>query len=84
MTSLTGRYTGSPETALESDLRHFNESSDADGFVNLLDGIIRTHLTDDYWKITLPDKLDSSSAWSPYLLGCIPLRQVLGLFKVCK
>ena len=68
MTSLTGRYTGSPETALESDLRHFNESSDADG-VNLLDGIIRTHLTDDYWKITLPDKLDSSSAWSPYLFG---------------
>lgn len=69
MASLTGRYTGSPETILEADLRRFSEAESADDFVAILDGVIDTQLTSDFWDVTLPDLLDSSAAWSPYLFG---------------
>jgi len=69
MSSLTGRYTGSPETILESDLRRIAEASDASEFVDVLELIIDTQLTDDYWSVSLPDNLESSGAWSPYLFG---------------
>ncbi|MBA2280914.1 MAG: DUF262 domain-containing protein [Acidimicrobiia bacterium] len=69
MASLTGRYTGSPETILEADLRRFSDAETADDFVSVLDGVIDTQLTSDFWSVTLPDLLDSSAAWSPYLFG---------------
>lgn len=69
MASLTGRYTGSPETILEADLRRFSEAESADDFVAILGGVIDTQLTSDFWSVTLPDLLDSSAAWSPYLFG---------------
>jgi hypothetical protein len=69
MASLTGRYTGSPETILESDLRRFSEATTADDFVEIIDQVIDTQLTEDYWRVTLPDLLDSSASWSPYLFG---------------
>lgn len=69
MASLTGRYTGSPETILEADLRRFADAETADDFVAILDGVIDTQLTSDFWNVTLPDLLDSSAAWSPYLFG---------------
>jgi hypothetical protein len=69
MASLTGRYTGSPETILEADLRRFADAESADDFVAIIDGVIDTQLTSDFWNVTLPDLLDSSAAWSPYLFG---------------
>lgn len=69
MASLTGRYTGSPETILEADLRRFSEAETADDFVAIIDSVIDTQLTSDFWTVTLPDLLDSSAAWSPYLFG---------------
>ncbi len=69
MASLTGRYTGSPETILEADLRRFDDATTAEEFVSLLDQIVGTQFTDDFWSVTLPDQLDSSAAWSPYLFG---------------
>lgn len=69
MASLTGRYTGSPETILEADLRRFSEANSADEFVEIIDHVIDTQLTEDFWKVSLPDLLESSAAWSPYLFG---------------
>lgn len=69
MSSLTGRYTGSPETILEADLRRIDEAKTAEDFVNILDHVIDTQLTSDYWRVTLPDLLESSAAWSPYLFS---------------
>jgi hypothetical protein len=69
MASLTGRYTGSPESILESDLRKIETAETPDQFVNILNGIIDTQLTSDFWSVTLPDRLESSAAWSPYLFG---------------
>jgi len=60
MSSLTGRYTGSPETILEADLRRFSEATTADDFVEIIDHVIDTQLTEDYWRVTLPDLLESS------------------------
>lgn len=69
MASLTGRYTGSPETILEADLRRFQEATNAEEFVAVIDHVIDTQLTADFWQVTLPDQLESSAAWSPYLFG---------------
>ena len=69
MSGITGRYTGSPETILEADLRRFSEAKTAEDFVTIIDHVIDTQLTPDYWRVTLPDVLESSAAWSPYLFG---------------
>ena len=69
MASLTGRYTGSPETILEADLRRFSEAQSADDFIGIIDHVIDTQLTSDFWSVTLPDRLESSAAWSPNLFG---------------
>ena len=69
MASLTGRYTGSPETILEADLRRFTEAKTSEEFVGVIDHVIDTQLTPDFWEVALPDLLESSAAWSPYLFG---------------
>lgn len=79
MSALTGRYTGSPETVLEADLRRLDQvEKTGEGFVQLLNTLISHQLTDDYWKVTLPEKLDSSSAYSPYLFGYYAALNLLG------
>jgi len=69
MSSLTGRYTGSPESAMEFDLARFRDVSDAPGFVSVLEGVCDLILTEDYWTITLPSSLATSAARGPSLFG---------------
>jgi hypothetical protein len=69
MTSLTGRYTGSAETAMESDLARFREIKEGDEFILILQRICDLELTDDYWKIALPNALATSSPRSPSLFA---------------
>lgn len=69
MSSLTGRFTSSPESAMEFDLARFREIKDADGFINTLDRICDLTLTEDYWKITLPNDLATSASRSPSLFA---------------
>ena len=69
MTSLTSRYTGNFESQVEQDLRRIEDSESESGFVNLLDGIISTALTPDYWAIQLPSLLETSSAYGPTLFA---------------
>ena len=42
-------------------------AKDADKFCHTLDRIVRDSFTQDYWDITLPNRLDTSSAKSPPL-----------------
>ena len=65
MTSLTGRYTGNFESRVEQDLRRVAEAQSGDDFMAMLDGIIDTALTEDYWTIQLPSSLETSSAYGP-------------------
>ena len=69
MAHTTGRYTGSSETALDADLGRINslDPNDGEAFCAELDRQIRANFTNDYWEVSLPTKLDSSSAKSPSL-----------------
>jgi len=69
MQALTGRYTSSPETAMEADLARLREVSDGQGFINLLGRVIADTLTEDFWSITLPNDLATSTAHSPSLFA---------------
>lgn len=69
MAQTSGRYTSSPETQIEADLRRIDTLSagDADAFCSELDRIVRANFTRDYWSISLPNRLDSSSPRGPGL-----------------
>jgi hypothetical protein len=67
--SLTGRYTNSPESALESDLIQLREVKDGAGFLAYLERNITAQLTDDFWRVTLPNDLNTAAARSPSLMG---------------
>ncbi len=67
MSSLTGRYTSSPESQMEADLGRLRGVRTADDFISILDGIITETLTEDFWSITLPSDLETSSARTPSL-----------------
>ena len=69
MSSLSGRYTSSPETAMESDLAKLRNINDAEDFVETLNQIISDTFTEDYWKITLPNDLATSAARGPSLFA---------------
>lgn len=69
MTSLKGRYTGSPETDMEIDLAKLRTVKTADEFVALLEGIIAGELTNDFWNIELVNDLSTSSPRSPSLFA---------------
>ena len=76
--SLTGRYTSSPETVMDADLNRFKQVVNADDFVSLLDQLIASELTNDYWTITLPSALATSSARNPQLFAYVASQNVLG------
>jgi len=69
MAHTTGRYTGSSETALDADLGRISslEPNNPDAFCAELDRQIKANFTNDYWDVTLPTRLDTSSAKSPAL-----------------
>lgn len=69
MSSLTGRFTGSPESAMEFDLARFRDLKDAAGFIKILERACDLSLTEDYWKITLPNDMATSSPRSPSLFA---------------
>jgi hypothetical protein len=78
MSSITGRYTGSPETAMEMDLARLRGINTADEFKKVLDDIIVSQLTSDFWEIALPMDLSTSSSTSPSLYAYYAALYVLG------
>lgn len=78
MCALTGRYTGNPETLVDRDIRRLAEGTSAQDFVAILDGIIGNTLTSDFWSVTLPDMLESSSAYTPPLFAYHASLNLLG------
>lgn len=84
MCSITGRYTGSPETAMEMDLARFRSVENAQEFANELNAIIESQLTTDFWSVTLPMDLATSSFRSPSLFAyyaALNIHTALGLFS---
>jgi len=69
MTTLTARYSSSPETTMEADLGRLRTIKDGKTFCATLNQIITDTLTEDFWKIALPNSLATSSARSPSLFA---------------
>jgi hypothetical protein len=62
MSVLRGRYTGSPETAFDLDIRQI----DSWGLAEHINTVIETELPESYWIGMLPQEMDTSSSISPY------------------
>ena len=64
MSTLTGRYSGSSESAFERDIKAITQSSDP---VATMNTILNHELTDNFWSITLPEALQrqttQTSSW---------------------
>jgi hypothetical protein len=75
--TLTGRYTGSPETVMDGDLSRVADLGGADAYVAVLNKIIEDSLTADFWRITLPNDLESSSARSPAMSAYLAAQNLL-------
>ncbi|RNL73092.1 DUF262 domain-containing protein [Streptomyces sp. I6] len=71
MAHTTGRYSNSPESQMEFDLGRIGSLPPGDGraFTAELDRIIAANFTGDYWDISLPNRLDTSSSRSPVLFA---------------
>ena len=75
--TLKGRYTNSPESVMDGDLNRLKGIKTSDEFVATLDSVMASELTNDYWMITLPADLDSSSARNPELFAYIAAQNKL-------
>jgi hypothetical protein len=64
MSSLTGRYTGSPEARMDQDLAMLRGCSRPEEFVRALEQEMNAVLTRDYWETTLPNELATASGRS--------------------
>lgn len=62
MSMLTGRYSGSPESTFDFDIRQI----DSRGVVAFTDTVIPNELPDSFWTGMLPQFMDTSSISSPY------------------
>lgn len=78
MITLTGRYTGSAETQMEMDLAKIRNISTAKEFIDTINEIIGTTLTNDFWNINLPGDLSKSSSYSKSLFAYYAALKILG------
>jgi hypothetical protein len=62
MSVLTGRYSGSPESTIDYDVRQI----DAQGIESYSESLIRGELSDAFWNAGLPQSMDTSASSSPY------------------
>jgi hypothetical protein len=69
MSAVTGRFTGSPESAMEFDLARLRGLSKPEEFVEKLRQVCDVTLTTDFWGVTLPNDLATSSPRSPSLFA---------------
>jgi hypothetical protein len=65
MSILTGRYTGSPETTFDFDIRQI----EARGLTAYTESVMLNEFPDTYWTGMLPQLMDTSSSNSPYFLA---------------
>lgn len=61
LSTLTGRYVGSPESVMSRDIRNIVEK----GFIKFYQEIEASVLSDTFWKISLTQNLETTSVNSP-------------------
>jgi hypothetical protein len=65
MSILRGRYSGSPETAFDLDIRQI----DSQGLQAYAEAVIENELPSTFWSGMLPQLMDTSSSTSPYFIA---------------
>ena len=65
MSVLTGRYSGSPETAFDFDIRQINSQ----GLRPFTDAVLENELPSTFWTGMLPQLMVTSSSISPYFIA---------------
>jgi hypothetical protein len=78
MASVSGYYTSSPETVVEADLADLRNITTGAEFIALLEGKIVAVFTNDYFNVTLPNDLATSSSRSPVWFGYCAALNALG------
>lgn len=78
MCVLTSRYTGSPESQVEKDIRRFGEAASAEQFLATIDQVIDANLTKDFWEVSLPDLLAYSGGYVPSKFAYFAALNLLG------
>lgn len=78
MSTITQFYIGSTESEVEKQFADLRGKKTPEEFINYLENIIRTRFSDDYFQITLPATLTSSSAQSPAWYGYVASLNILG------
>lgn len=61
MSMLTGRYSSSPESTFDTDIRMIHEQ----GIAAYADAVIRGGLSDAFWDVALPQSMETSAINSP-------------------
>ena len=74
MSILRGRYSGSPESIFDFDMRQI----EANGLAGYTSTVIDTELSDGFWTGLLPQLLETSSAISPYFTAFKAAQAKLG------
>ena len=78
MATITSFYTGNTDSDVEKQFADMRELKTADALERYLQKIMDSRFTDDYFKITLPMQLESSSAIAPTWFGYLASQIVLG------
>ena len=78
MSAISSFYSTSPESTVEKQFADLRDVMTSDEFVSYIINSIETKFTDDYFNVTLPASLLSSSANSPSWYGYIAAINVLG------
>lgn len=64
MSVITARYSGSPETTFDFDIRQIQEQ----GYDVFANAVIDSELSDGFWNSLLPQQMNTSSTISPYFI----------------
>lgn len=78
MSQITGRYTSSPETRMQEELNRLDGLPEtAAEFTKVLNSQIDAAVPADWWTVTLPDALDTSSVKSPAWVAYVAALNIL-------
>lgn len=78
MAQITGRYSSSPETRGQEDLNMLaGLQTSSSAFVAAINTQVDTTLTDDWWRVTLPEDLHTSNAVGPAYTGYVAALTIL-------
>lgn len=78
MAQITGRYSGSAETRGQEDINRIDSlERTPEAFRRTINSQIATNLTDDWWRVTLPEDLHTSNVFGPAFTGYLAALTIL-------